>query len=139
MLAQEWDQATMDVTDAVNQIAETQETANETANALLEAEALSEKQNVDQQDLRETLRAQSETLAEYSQSAFEFVNQWQTGAERLDQLKTAAEKGEMPADAASQISGIREMIQTGQAKAQEWNKAAKEARVAVDSARQVLQ
>jgi DNA repair ATPase RecN len=138
-LALEWDQATMDVTDAVNQVAEAQETANETATALLEAEALAGDQGSEQQELLETLQAQSETLAEYSQAAFEFVNQWQAGAERLDQLKTAAEKGEMSTEANAQIGSIREMIQTGQAKAKEWNKAAEDALMAVDSARLVLQ
>ncbi len=138
-LAKEWDAATMEVTGAVNRIAEAQENVNETLNRLIETKQLTGTPENEQQALRENLEAHSENLAEYAEQAFEFVNQWQEGAEQLDKLKTGMKTGELPGDTEGQLQNLRDMISTGRAKAETWHQAAEEAEATTDRAQSLMQ
>jgi len=129
----------MEVTGAVNRIAEAQETVNETLNRLIETEQLTGTPEEEQQALRENLEAHSENLAEYAEQAFEFVNQWQEGAERLDKLKTSIQTGEVSGDIEDQRRDLRDMISAGRAKAETWKQAAEEAEGTTERAQELMQ
>jgi len=133
-LAKDWDKATMEVTSAVNHLAEAQEAVNETLNELMKAEERGSLPAEEQQALRESLEAHSESLSVQAEQAFEFVNQWQEGAERLDKLKTA----ESPSDTNSQLRALKDMIRTGRAKAEAWNQTAEEAEATTASAQELV-
>ncbi len=130
-LSKKWDQATLEVTEAVNRVAEAQEAANEMAQQLAEAKNLSSQAREQFNTLEQNLRTQSETLAELSQEAFEFVNRWQEGADRLNLLKEGVKEGELPSNTQSTIEDLQAMIETGQARAKEWTRAAMEAEMVV--------
>lgn len=138
-LVQEWDKATMEVTGAINHIAEAQDSVNLAIRMMLEAEGLTGKTKEEQQALSENLQAQNERLAEYAQRAFEFVNQWQEGAERLDMLKTGSKQEALPADTKDRIDKLKDLVNTGLAKAEEWDRIAREAKDTADLAQALSQ
>ena len=123
----EWDDATAQVTNAINRVAEVQESATEMLAGLQ-----------GMPELKESLSLQVEVLNGLSQEAFEFVNRWQEGADQLNAIKEQAAEGSMPSGAEEELQRLQELIKAGRAKAREWNQSAEEAEALLQSAREAL-
>ncbi len=126
--ASRWDATTKLVTDQVTGI----------LNALEEAQQLSEAMDTlpdnAAPDLEEDLQAHIKSLGQASEASFEFVNQWQEGAARLNTLKE-----KKPRDiSAESLLQLQDLEQKGRKQAQAWKAQLEAAHATFEQAKQQL-
>ena len=134
-LSADWEATTSKVSATVSQITEAQDQAKTALQAISPSEeasaSLTEDQSMKIGELQGVLQEQMGNLGQLAQKAFEFVNQWQEGSEKLEDLKTGLAEGKLPADAQSTIDNLKEMVTTAGEEVKGWESEVNTAKEAI--------
>ncbi|MCB0552777.1 MAG: hypothetical protein KDD02_04435 [Phaeodactylibacter sp.] len=139
-LSSDWDAATAQVTDVVGKISQSQElgkTALQTVNPDEMAMAkMNDEQKAKVESIKQSLQEQIGSLGQLAQSAFEFVNKWQTEGEKLTALKEGLANKKLPKDVQATIDSLKSMADTATQNASSWNEQVASATAAINQASQ---